>query len=111
VLAASVRIDRLIEADVGRLVARNDGARRIGLNGRDEWRQLFFETSPTIVHDLYARAFEPPFRIGDGAAASPRGRFRKMSHGPILLDIKPVSIGAFSARWRRVQAQRGGNEI
>src|SRR5712692_1762951 len=62
VLAAAVRVDRLLEADVGRVVARDDRARAL-LGDRGLERALVLLLGrPAVVEWLAQRAFETPLQ-------------------------------------------------
>src|ERR1700687_5801409 len=67
VLAAAIRIDRLLERNVRRVVARDDRARRFWTDlRRDRVRQLI--AIPTIVHGLDVTAEEPRLRVPESAS-------------------------------------------
>ena len=80
VLAAPIRIDRAIEADVGRVVAGNDLARGIERDGGLERRQ-FIERLPAIVERDARFGLEAAAVVGLRAAAAPAlpfDRYRKL---------------------------------
>jgi hypothetical protein len=70
VLAAAVGIDRAVEGDVGAVVARDDGARRVV-----EYRRLenveVAEPFPAVVEGLAPLRLEAPGVIGLRATAAP----------------------------------------
>src|SRR5713226_6035432 len=71
VLAAAVRVDRLLEADVGRVVARDNRARALlGDRGLEQARVLLLG-SPAVVERLAQGAFETPLQ--ERARSAKRG--------------------------------------
>ena len=70
VLAAPIGIDRAIESNVGRLVARDDG---LGLFPRHLGGERFdrFIARPAVVNILALLEFEAPGGVGRGAATAP----------------------------------------
>ncbi len=87
-LAAAIRIDRLIERNVRRVVARDDRARRFRLHDRGERRQFFVETAPAVVDGFAARRLEAPGRIRHRAAPGACARSVGRSHGPDATGYK-----------------------
>src|SRR6202022_4799451 len=81
-LAAPVRVDRTVEADIGRLVAGNDLARGIERDRGLERRQ-FIETLPAVVEGDTRFRLEAAAGVGLRAAATKPlafdrdGQFRK----------------------------------
>src|SRR6478736_5882164 len=69
-LAAPVRIDRAIEADIGRIVAGNDFARGIDRDRSLERRQ-FIEALPAVIEGDARFSLEAAAVVGLRAAASP----------------------------------------
>ncbi len=69
-LAAAVRVDRTIEADIGRIVAGDDLARGIDRDRGLERRQ-FIEALPAVVERDARLGLEAPAGIGLRAAATP----------------------------------------
>ncbi len=70
VLATTIRIECLIEMDVGRVVARDDAARAF-LGHFGAWaRRLLVQQQalPAVVFRVVANGFEAPLRIGGSAA-------------------------------------------
>jgi len=77
VLAAAVRIQRLLERDVGRVVVRDHAARTLfgHLGARTRCGFVQHGALPAIILGMVAHAFETPLRIGSGAATlDSRGR-------------------------------------
>ena len=70
VLAAAIRIDRTIEGNVGRVVARNDPARRIERHVGLERRQVFQYLPAVIERDARERLISSR-RVGHSTAAAP----------------------------------------
>ena len=68
--ASPIRIDRAIEADVGRVVAGNDFPRGIERNGGLERRQ-FVERPPAVVERDPRLGLEPAAGVGLSAATAP----------------------------------------
>src|SRR4051794_39444888 len=96
VLAALVRIDRLIECDVRRLVARNDVLRlvREELRGGLRVRRRIF--TPAVIDDLACLRLEAAGRIRQRAATFDDGfglhdRFGLLRGEPTL-PVRPYSI-------------------
>ena len=79
-LAAAIRIDRLVEGNVRRVVARDDRARRLRLHDRRERRQLLIEIAPAVVDFFGARRLEAPGGIRHRAAPAARARSGGRSH-------------------------------
>src|SRR5260370_13035655 len=69
-LAAPVRVDRTVEADIGRVVAGNHLAGGIGRDGGLERRQ-FVEALPAVVECEPRRSLETAAGVGLGAAPAP----------------------------------------
>src|ERR1700691_236651 len=69
-LAAPIRIDRTVEADIGRVVAGDDLARGIDRDRGLERRQ-FVETLPAVVERCARFGLEAPAVVGLRAAATP----------------------------------------
>src|SRR6266478_2392673 len=92
VLAAAVRVDRTVEADIGRVVAGNDLAGGIECDRGLERRQ-FIETLPAIVECEPRLRLETAAGVGLRAAAAP----------PLALDRD----GEFGKR-RRSTRRLGG---
>src|SRR5882672_9437216 len=69
-LAAPVRVDRTVEADIGRIVAGNDLARGIDRDRGLERRQ-FIEALPAVVERDARFSLEAAALVGLRAAASP----------------------------------------
>jgi len=69
-LATPVRIDRAVEADIGRIVAGNDLARGIDRHRGLERRQ-FIEALPAIVEGDAGFSLEAAAGVGLRAAATP----------------------------------------
>src|SRR5438132_1595481 len=69
VLAAAIGIDRTIEADIGRIVAGDDLARRIDRHARGERRQIL-ETLPAVVEADAGLRLVAPGRVRQRAAAA-----------------------------------------
>jgi len=64
-LAASIRVYRAVEADIRRVVARDDGPRRIlGYGGAQRGQILL--APPAVILGAGGIGFEAPFRIGQG---------------------------------------------
>src|SRR6185369_15385992 len=64
VLAAAVRVDRAVEADVGRVVARNDRARALDGDLGLELALRPLVRGPAVVERLARRAFETALQEG-----------------------------------------------
>jgi hypothetical protein len=69
-LATPVRVDRTVEADIGRIVAGDDLARGIHGNRGLEWRQ-FIEALPAVIERDTCFSLEAAAVIGLRAAATP----------------------------------------
>src|SRR5216684_8722397 len=61
-LAAAIGIDRLLEADVGRVVARDDRARALLGDCGLERSLVLLPGGPAVVERLAQRAFETPLQ-------------------------------------------------
>ena len=70
VLAAAIRVDRAVEADVGRGVARDDAARPLGRHLCPSLRRRGL-VRPAVVEGLVMDRFETTIRVGGRAAARP----------------------------------------
>ena len=93
VLATAIGIDRAIEADIGRVVAGDDLARRIDRHTRGERRQIL-ETLPAVVEADAGFRLVAPGRVRQRAAAAP---------------ALAVDLGGEAAR-RRVEARRRASQ-
>ena len=72
-----LRLDGPVEADVGRLVARDHRAAGIHVNLRIEARRRvvkFFAGAPTVVDALRVQPFEPSLAVADRPAAYTQAR-------------------------------------
>src|SRR5207248_2242945 len=65
VLAAAIRVDAVLEADVGRVVARDDGPRRIAQVNRSRHALVALR----LVIDDVGKLLEPVLRVPAGAAS------------------------------------------
>jgi hypothetical protein len=68
VLAALVRIDRLFEGNVGRVVGGDQASGGLGGDDRLEGRRLDVEATPAVVEGNDLADLEPPRRVTDRAA-------------------------------------------
>src|SRR6185369_12033122 len=87
VLAAAIRIDRLRERDVWRLVAGDDRARCVDrYRGLDRRRllRLLIERAPAVVDPNPGLRLEAAVRIGDGAAPLAGLVGQGVDHAPTL---------------------------
>src|SRR5258707_7895591 len=91
-LAAPVRVDRAVEADIGRVVAGNHLAGGIGRDGSLERRQ-FVEALPAVVECEPRLSLETAAGVGLRAAPAP----------PLALDCD----GEFGKRRRRTRRLGG----
>src|SRR2546429_2854637 len=91
-LAAAVRVDRAVEADIGRVVAGNDLASGIERDRGLERRQ-FLEALPAVVECEPRLSLETAAGVGLRAAAAP----------PLALDRD----GEFGKRRRRTRRLGG----
>src|SRR2546421_7608614 len=91
-LAAAVRVDRTVKADIGRVVARNHLASGIDRDGGLERRQ-FVEALPAVVECEPRLSLETAAGVGLRAAAAP----------PLALDRD----GEFGKRRRRTRRLGG----
>ena len=69
-LAAAIGVDRAVEADVGRVVSRDDGARPLDRHLGLERRRLFGQI-PAVVEALAFDRLEAGMRVRDRAAPAP----------------------------------------
>src|SRR6188474_1499097 len=69
-LAAAIGIDRTVEADVGRFIAGDDLARRVGLYRGPEGRQLL-QALPAVVEGDAGDRFIAAGRVGQRPASAP----------------------------------------
>ena len=72
VLAAAVRIDRAVEADIRRVVAGDDRPRRIHGQGRGQRRRLFVGRAPAVVERDAPFGFEASAIVARRAASLAR---------------------------------------
>ena len=85
-LAAAIGIDRAVEGDVGRIVARDDAAARVGRQRRRGARRVLLlllvraGARPAVVHRDAPERLEPAVRVGDRAAALARAGMRFLVH-------------------------------
>src|SRR5712672_666589 len=93
-LAAPVRVDRAVEADIGRVVAGNHLAGGIGRDGGLERRQ-FVEALPAVVESEPRLGLETAAGVGLRAAAAP----------PLALD-RDGEFGKGRRRTRRLGGLR-----
>ena len=70
VLAAAIRIDRAVERNIGTVIARDDGARRVVEHRRLEGIEIA-EPFPAIIEGLAPLSLEAARVIGVGAAPAP----------------------------------------
>src|SRR5690606_23816509 len=63
VLTAAVGVDRLRERKIGRVVARDDGSRGLGLDERLERGQRLFERAPAVVVPRLREGREAPLEV------------------------------------------------
>src|SRR5262249_14331424 len=70
VLAAAIRVDRAVEADIGRLVAGDDFAARVDADAGRKRRQVF-KTLPAVVEGNARKRLVSARRIRLRAAATP----------------------------------------
>ena len=68
-LATPVRVDRAVEADIGGIVARDDGARLLDDHLRVEGRRFVLER-PAILEGLAPGGLETAGRVGDRAPSA-----------------------------------------
>ena len=73
-LAAAIRIDRLVEGNIGRIIPRDDRFGAFPRQLRSQWRQILGQI-PAIVRVTAGLFFEASARIRQGAAA-PLGESR-----------------------------------
>src|SRR5947209_4487461 len=92
--AAAVRIDRSIEADIGRVVAGDDLAGGIDRYRGFEWRK-FVETLPSVVEGNPRLSLETSARVGLRAAAT----------APLAFD-RTGQFGKIGRRTRRFGGRR-----
>src|SRR5438067_5140808 len=83
-LTAAIRIDRAIEADIGRVVAGDDRARRIDREGRQQSCRLGFDRVPAIVERHPLLALEAAAFVAPGAASLARHDTGRHIHDPIM---------------------------
>src|ERR1700680_5219401 len=93
-LAAPVRIDRTVEADIGRIVAGDDLAGGIDRDRGLERRQ-FLEALPAVVECQARFSLETAAGVGLRAAAAP----------PLALD-RDGELGKSRRRTRRLGGRR-----
>src|SRR5262249_49718876 len=93
-LTSAVRVDRLIEPDIGRVVGADDRASPIGLEaGRNAVRLLLHV--PAVVHALDGRGFEASRGVGERSApleGLPAARF--LAHAQYCTPIQLPGKGA-----------------
>src|SRR5439155_24315374 len=70
--AAAIGVDRAVEADIGRVVARDDRAGRIDAENRRDPARLFFHSAPAVIEGDPPLALEAAGRVADGAASLAR---------------------------------------
>ena len=68
VLAAAIRIDALIETDIGRIVSADDVPRAFVRDVRFDRRCGFIVRRPAVVEDFAALRFETSFAVRRRAA-------------------------------------------
>src|ERR1700687_2273152 len=95
VLAAPIRVDRTVEADIGRIVAGDDLARGIDRDRGPERRQ-FVEALPAVVECNARFSLEASTGVGLRATAAP----------PLALD-RDRQFGKRRRRTRRLGGRRG----
>src|SRR6185437_15100836 len=112
VLAAAIRVDRLLERHVRRIVAANDGTCALDADGGGGARLRIIRLRwidrlrPAVVLDDMPRGFEASFRIAQRAAALQR-RIRRVD-GAVEHDGKlcGASVSASATRRRLRRSQR-----
>src|ERR1700738_297359 len=93
-LATPVRVNRTVQADIGRIVAGDDLARGIHGNRGLEWRQ-FIEALPAVIEGDARFSLEAATVVGLRAAATP----------PLALD-RDRQFGKRRKRTRRLGGGR-----
>src|SRR6185312_12354371 len=103
-LAPAIRVHRLVEGDVGRVVAGDDAARALlgDLGARARRGLVQQQALPAVVLGVVTDGLEAPLRVGGGAAALDRLRWkdrvvhrRSVARGH--LNRRDTFVGAASA--------------
>jgi hypothetical protein len=99
VLAAAIGIDRLIEADVGTVVRRDDAAGLLQPDVRGERLELL-QSLPSVIEALPPLHLETTARVASGAAATPERGIDGTGNSPpcdLDLNVPTVRHGVFLA--------------
>ena len=102
-LAAAIGVDRAVEADVGRVVPRDDGARPLDRHLGLERRRLFGKI-PAVVEALAFDRLEAGMRVRHRAAAAPGLAFRDRAR---LEAEAPRRLGGRDGAAHRGRAEDG----
>src|SRR5688572_1315048 len=90
VLATAIRINGLLERNIGRIVPIDDGACSFSTHdGFKRWER-FIHIPPSVIDDLRACGFEAAFRIRSRSTARLQLVAVNSRHGPSILDGHPV---------------------
>src|SRR5438270_2172255 len=88
-LAAAVWIDRAVEADIRRVVAGDDGPRRIHRQCRGQRRRLFVGRPPAVVERDAAFGFEASATVARRAASLARPDCDRHIHAAVYVaDVR-----------------------
>src|SRR5438067_10230665 len=83
-LAAAIRVDRAVEADIGRVVAGDDRPRRVDRQNCRQPRRLFLQRAPAIIECDPLLALEAAGFVASGAASLARLGGGRHIHAPIM---------------------------
>src|SRR5580700_4861438 len=83
-LAAAIGVDRAVEADIGRVVAGDDRARRVDRERGRQPGRFGFRGTPAVVERDPLLALEAATFVARGAASLARHHTGRHIHAPIM---------------------------